>query len=46
MEDFAEINDIDTEIIDEFENEDKLYNDFYKDPLEEVRLFIFCNFLI
>ena len=40
MEDFTEINDIDTEIIDEFENEDKLYSDFYKDPLEEVRLFI------
>ena len=31
---------LDTSIIDEFEQDDELYKDFYKDTIEQVNLFI------
>lgn len=31
---------LDTEIIDEFEREDEIYKDFYKDKLDGVKLFV------
>ena len=31
---------LDTTIIDEFEKNDKLYNDFYKDKIEQINLYI------
>ena len=35
-----ELLDLDTTIIDEFEKDDELYNDFYKDKIEQINLFI------
>ena len=32
--------DLDTTIIDEFEKDDKLYNDFYKDKIDHINLYI------
>jgi hypothetical protein len=32
--------DLDTTIIDEFEKDDELYNDFYKDKIEQINLYI------
>ena len=32
--------DLDTTIIDEFEKDDELYNDFYKDKIEHINLYI------
>ena len=32
--------DLDTKIIDEFEKDDELYNDFYKDKIEHINLYI------
>lgn len=32
--------DLDTTIIDEFEKDDKLYNDFYKDKVDHINLYI------
>lgn len=35
-----ELLELDTTIIDEFEKDDKLYNDFYKDKIEQINLYI------
>lgn len=35
-----ELLDLDTTIIDEFEKDDELYNDFYKDKIEQINLYI------
>jgi hypothetical protein len=34
------MNELDTKWIEEFEQDEEIYKDFYKDPIESVRVFL------